>query len=128
MGNDYLNGTWGRTLGEEIKFDNGYFEFLFYRKEVMKGTYLINCEDIILKITHIHGSLYSNLKLSILSQWYTKDEFKNILGSSSSMSINEISKIINDAFIGQTGTFNKDINTLSITILGQTYTFKKIKY
>ena len=76
--NSALNGTWV-SASREMTLNNGNFEISILSRgsPESKGTYTTSGNNCTFTATHVHGSLFTSLE----SRWYTKDQFKEAIGS-----------------------------------------------
>ncbi|MDR1812183.1 MAG: hypothetical protein LBQ87_05110 [Candidatus Fibromonas sp.] len=115
--NSALNGTWV-SASRERTLNNGNFEISSANgSPQFKGTYTISGNNCTFTATHIHGGMF----ISLESRWYTKDQFKEAIGSLVPTAT------IDAMYAPDTGTYSLSGNTLTMTgtETGTTTTYTK---
>jgi len=82
-----LSGSWNQYIESshvmnDIKFNDGIYEYYFWKDIVYIGIYSTKENQLTIKINKIFGSSFSqiyNIYPSLEEKWYLEDELKDIL-------------------------------------------------
>ena len=71
-----LNGVWRDQSGSQFFFNNGNFDIFVGGMPNSRGTFTTNNNDLIMRMTHIHGNVFLEINLGFGSRWYTVAEIR----------------------------------------------------
>ena len=130
-----LNGTWVMADDEYDEHDffalvlyNGNFQMLGGNTPVIRGTYHVVANFMVINPTHINGEIFGPdfEGIPLRPEWYTRDELlqaaTNVLTDAGEPDwiIEMVTREIDYMFSHVTGTFVLGNDTLSLTFHGET--------
>jgi len=128
-GDPALNGTWiveGEDGSVKTTFNRGTFEIT----GLIKGTYTAQDGSITITTTNFHGDMFEKffggLEQKFESKWHSRSDLKTALKAvDAEVSDADIEKVLDNAFVTQTGTYSVNGTTLTIAIGDETTTYTK---
>ncbi|MDR2701467.1 MAG: DUF2135 domain-containing protein [Spirochaetaceae bacterium] len=131
------NGTYTSSDGEKMVLYNSSVTLSSNNVEMMKGTYTTNGSNITMTFTQLKGEMFGEDAPSFglsESQWYTRLQVETTMinycvgigisrADAEELVAEEMGEVLSQLYGTQTGTING--NTLTITLLGDIYTYTK---
>jgi len=138
-----LNGRWLSEDGEvEIRFNNGYVEFFFDERPVLRGTYTTSANTITISFTEVHGGFFSEIledegiPLDFPSSWLTRSQLLTILENEFEYMgfptedildfIDYLSLMFDEFFTTETETYEVSGNILTMIFDGEAVTYTRV--